>query len=87
MSINVVEKKAVEILEELQAIKRKSKRGPRFPSNVQEIDRIRNAIVKKIVNGKISPEYISVDYIAYGCQILMQDAEEIYAYLKSVELI
>ena len=87
MSINVVEKKTIEILEELQKIKSKSKRGPKFTSDAQEIDRIRNSIVKKIVNGKISPEYISVEHIAYGCQILMQDAEEIYAYLKSVELI
>jgi len=87
LSINVVEKKTIEILEELKAIKEKIKRGSRFSSNVQELDRIRNAIVKRIVNGKISPEHISVDYIAYGCQILEKDAEEIYAYLKSVELI
>ena len=85
-SIDFIEKRVIEILEELQEIRKKMDRNSQV-SRTQEIDFIKNALVKKITNHKISPEFISIDSIAYGCQILEEDATEIYNYLKSVGLI
>lgn len=85
MSITVIERKAIEILEELQKIKQQS--NCKSLSDKREIDRIKNIIAKKIAAGTISPDHISVEFIAYGCQLLETDAEEIYQYLKSVGLI
>lgn len=91
MSIIVADENIMHSLTQLQEmveeIKRKLKRGGRPHSNQRHLDVIRNAVLKKINTGEIPPEYITVEYLAYGCQILKSDAEEIYAYLKTLELI
>ena len=83
MSINTIENKTIEILVEIQ----KMKCAGRPRTNERELDRIKNAIVRKLVNHEIFPEYLNVESIATGCGILTVEAEEIYHYLKTVELI
>lgn len=84
MSLHIIEKKTLDILMELQKIKSKS---PRKPEDFKELDRIKNSIVRKILNKEIDPSKLTVEFIMYGCQILESEAEEIYVYLKTVELI
>ena len=83
MSYKVIEQKAIDILLELQKIK---SRSPKV-SNLKELDHIKNALLKKIVSGDIDPKQLTVENLMYGCQILETEAEEIYAYLKTVEFI